>query len=156
MELDKTFLQNSKNILGIVNITPDSFSGDGLFKKENKLSKLLDFAERNNIRNLDIGCACAPGYFELPACLLNHNSSETNYLLSIISRLVGQSGLQTSDIKNMFKALSSGKQVSYFENWIVSQQLGLLIFVNKEEWKFKQNTNSFGYFQFVTTEYRES
>ena len=98
----------------------------------------------------------APGYFEIPACLLKHNSSETNYLLSIISQLVGQSGLQTSDIKNMFKALSSGKQVSYFENWIVSQQLGLLIFVNKEEWKFKQNTNSFGYFQFVTTEYRET
>ena len=98
----------------------------------------------------------APGYFEIPACLLKHNSSETNYLLSIISQLVGQSGLQTSDIKNMFKALSSGKQVSYFENWIVSQQLGLLIFVNKEEWKFKQNTNSFGYFKFVTTEYSET
>ena len=98
----------------------------------------------------------APGYFEIPACLLKHNSSETNYLLSIISQLVGQSGLQTSDIKNMFKALSSGKQVSYFENWIVSQQLGLLIFVNKEEWKFKQNTNSFGYFKFVTTEYCET
>ena len=98
----------------------------------------------------------APGYFEVPACLLKHNSSETNYLLSIISQLVGQSGLQTSDIKNMFKALSSGMQVSYFENWIVSQQLGLLIFVNKEEWKFKQNTNSFGYFQFVTTDYRET
>ena len=97
----------------------------------------------------------APGYFEVPACLLKHNNSETNYLLSIISQLVGQSGLQTSDIKNMFKALSSGKQVSYFENWIVSQQLGLLIFVNKEEWKFKQNTNSFGYFQFVTTEHRD-
>ena len=98
----------------------------------------------------------APGYFEIPACLLKHKSSKTNYLLSIISQLVGQSGLQTSDIKNIFKALSSGKQVSYFENWIVSQQLGLLIFVNKEEWKFKQNTNSFGYFQFVTTEYRET
>ncbi len=97
----------------------------------------------------------APGYFEIPSCLLKHKSSKTNYLLSIISQLVGQSGLQTSDIKNMFKALSSGKQVSYFENWIVSQQLGLLIFVNKEEWKFKQNTNSFGYFKFVTTEYSE-
>ena len=98
----------------------------------------------------------APGYFEIPACLLKHKSSKTNYLLSIISQLVGQSGLQTSDIKNMFKALSSGKQVSYFENWIVSQQLGLLIFVNKEEWKFKQNTNSFGYFKFVTNEYSET
>jgi len=98
----------------------------------------------------------APGYFEIPVCLLKHNSSETNYLLSIISQLVGQSGLQTSDIKNIFKALSSGKQVSYFGNWVVSKQLGLVIFVNKEEWRFKQNINSFGYFQFVTKEYRET
>ena len=63
MELDKFFFNNSKNILGIVNVTPDSFSGDGVYKNENKLNKLLDFAERNNINNLDIGCASSkPGY----------------------------------------------------------------------------------------------
>ena len=124
----------------------------------NKITDLILEIEERTKEDTEIKkyIKCAPGYFEVPACLLKHNSSETNYLLSIISQLVGQSGLQTSDIKNMFKALSSGKQVSYFENWIVSQQLGLLIFVNKEEWKFKQNTNSFGYFQFVTTEYRET
>ena len=124
----------------------------------NKITDLILEIEERTKEDTEITkyIKCAPGYFEVPSCLLKHNSSETNYLLSIISRLVGQSGLQTSDIKNMFKALSSGKQVSYFENWIVSQQLGLLIFVNKEEWKFKQNTNSFGYFQFVTTEYRET
>jgi len=124
----------------------------------NKITDLILEIEESTKEDTEITkyIKCAPGYFEVPACLLKHNSSETNYLLSIISRLVGQSGLQTSDIKNMFKALSSGKQVSYFENWIVSQQLGLLMFVNKEEWKFKQNTNSFGYFQFVTTDYRET
>ena len=125
---------------------------------DNKITDLILEIEERTKEDTEIKkyIKYAPGYFEIPACLLKHNSSETNYLLSIISQLVGQSGLQTSDIKNMFKALSSGKQVSYFENWIVSQQLGLLIFVNKEEWKFKQNTNSFGYFQFVTTEYRET
>ena len=124
----------------------------------NKITDLILEIEESTKEDTQIKkyIKCAPGYFEVPACLLKHNSSETNYLLSIISQLVGQSGLQTSDIKNMFKALSSGKQVSYFENWIVSQQLGLLMFVNKEEWKFKQNTNSFGYFKFVTTEYRET
>jgi len=124
----------------------------------NKITDLILEIEESTKEDTEIKkyIKYAPGYFEVPACLLKHNSSETNYLLSIISQLVGQSGLQTSDIKNMFKALSSGKQVSYFENWIVSQQLGLLIFVNKEEWKFKQNTNSFGYFQFVTTEYWET
>lgn len=123
----------------------------------NKITDLILEIEESTKEDTEIKkyIKYAPGYFEVPACLLKHNSSETNYLLSITSQLVGQSGLQTSDIKNMFKALSSGKQVSYFENWIVSQQLGLLIFVNKEEWKFKQNTNSFGYFQFVTTEHRD-
>jgi tRNA(Ile)-lysidine synthase len=124
----------------------------------NKITDLILEIEESTKEDTEIKkyIKYAPGYFEVPACLLKYNSSETNYLLSITSQLVGQSGLQTSDIKNMFKALSSGKQVSYFENWIVSQQLGLLIFVNKEEWKFKQNTNSFGYFQFVTTEYWET
>ena len=124
----------------------------------NKITDLILEIEESTKEDTEIKkyIKYAPGYFEVPACLLKHNSSETNYLLSITSQLVGQSGLQTSDIKNMFKALSSGKQVSYFENWIVSQQLGLLIFVNKEEWKFKQNTNSFGYFQFVTTEHRDT
>ena len=124
----------------------------------NKITDLILEIEESTKEDTEIKkyIKYAPGYFEIPACLLKHKSSKTNYLLSIISQLVGQSGLQTSDIKNMFKALSSGKQVSYFENWIVSQQLGLLIFVNKEEWKFKQNTNSFGYFKFVTTEYSET
>ena len=80
MELDKIFLYNSKNILGIVNITPDSFSGDGLFKKENKLSKLLDFAERNNISNLDIGCASSkPGYENVST---QEELNRINYFLS--------------------------------------------------------------------------
>ena len=124
----------------------------------NKITDLILEIEESTKEDAEIKkyIKLATGYFEVPACLLKRNSTETNYLLSIISQLVGQSGLQTSDIKNMFKALSSGKQVSYFENWIVSQQLGLLIFVNKEEWKFKQNTNSFGYFQFVTTEHSET
>ena len=125
---------------------------------DNKITDLILEIEERTKEDTEIKkyIKYAPGYFEIPACLLKHNSSETNYLLSIISQLVGQSGLQTSDIKNMFKALSSGKQVSYFENWIVSQQLGLLIFVNNEEWKFKQNANSFGYFKFVTSEYSET
>ena len=125
---------------------------------DNKITDLILEIEESTKEDTEIKkyIKYAPGYFEIPACLLKHNSSETNYLLPIISKLVGQSGLQTSDIKNMFKALSSGKQVSYFENWIVSQQLGLLIFVNNEEWKFKQNTNSFGYFKFVTSEYSET
>ena len=110
MELDKTFLQNSEKILGIVNITPDSFSGDGLFKKENKLSKLLDFAGRNNISNLDIGCASSkPGYENVAT------QDELNRLNYFLSNVKGNFSLSidTSNpivaelaLKNNFKILN--------------------------------------------------
>ena len=76
-------LSITDNILGIVNISPDSFSGDGLFKKENKLSKLLDFAERNNINNLDIGCASSkPGYENVST---QEELNRLNYFLSNVN-----------------------------------------------------------------------
>ena len=68
----------------------------------NKITDLILEIEESTKEDTEIKkyIKYAPGYFEIPACLLKHNSSETNYLLSIISQLVGQSGLQTSDIKN--------------------------------------------------------
>ena len=125
----------------------------------NKISDLILEIQESTREDIEVKkyIKHAPGYFEVPVCLLKHDSYKTNYLLSIISQFLGQSGLQSSDIKNIFKALSSGKQVSYFGDWVVSQQLGLIVFVNKEEWKFNQDkSNSFGYFKFVTTEYKET
>ena len=110
MDLDKTLLQNSENILGIVNLTPDSFSGDGLYKKENKLNKLLDFAEKNNIRNLDIGCTSSkPGYENVATKeelkRLNYflSNAKSNFSLSIDTSnpIVAQLAL-----KNNFKILN--------------------------------------------------
>jgi len=110
LDLDKTLLQNSENILGIVNLTPDSFSGDGLYKKENKLNKLLDFAEKNNIRNLDIGCTSSkPGYENVATKeelkRLNYflSNAKSNFSLSIDTSnpIVAQLAL-----KNNFKILN--------------------------------------------------
>ena len=83
MDLDKTFIRNSENILGIVNLTPDSFSGDGLYKKENELIKLLDFAEKNKINNLDIGCASSkPGYDKVAT---KEEVIRLNYFLNLMN-----------------------------------------------------------------------
>ncbi len=45
-----------RKVLGIINITMDSFSGDGAYKNSEKLSKLLEKAKSERIEILDIGC----------------------------------------------------------------------------------------------------
>jgi len=55
-------LDNSK-ILGIINLSNDSFSGDGVFNKDAKLNKLLNLAKQKNINFIDVGCASTkPGF----------------------------------------------------------------------------------------------
>ena len=55
-------LDNSK-ILGIINLSNDSFSGDGVFNKDAKLNKLLKSAKQKNINFIDVGCASTkPGF----------------------------------------------------------------------------------------------
>ena len=46
----------SNNILGIVNITNDSFTGDGLLHKSEKIPEIYEAALKLDINFLDIGC----------------------------------------------------------------------------------------------------
>ena len=55
-------------------------------------------------------------------------------MLSTISQYIGQRGLQSSDIKKILSVIEKNIRKSFFENWEVSTQSGLLIFVNKEKW----------------------
>ena len=58
--------KDTKNILGIVNITNDSFSNDGLLGHKEQLIKNLNLYNSMNIRFLDIGCVSTkPGYAEV-------------------------------------------------------------------------------------------
>ena len=58
--------KDTKNILGIVNITNDSFSNDGLLGHKEQLIKNLNLYNSMNIRFLDIGCVSTkPGYKEV-------------------------------------------------------------------------------------------
>ena len=58
--------KDTKNILGVVNITNDSFSNDGLLGHKEQLIKNLNSYNSMNIRFLDIGCVSTkPGYEEV-------------------------------------------------------------------------------------------
>jgi len=94
----------------------------------------------------------AKGYFEVPLFLIQENVSRSNYLISLISSSIGQTGLQGDDLKKIFLSISNGVHVSYYKNWIVSNQAGLVIFIEKEMWKLNSdNDKTFGYFNFQET-----
>tara|TARA_B100001248_G_scaffold20354_1_gene13694 strand:- start:571 stop:1836 length:1266 start_codon:yes stop_codon:yes gene_type:complete len=94
----------------------------------------------------------AKGYFEVPLLLIQENDSRTNYLISLISSSIGQSGLQGDDLKKIFSAISNGSHVSYHKNWLVSYHAGLVIFIEKEMWKLNSDKDMvFGFFNFQET-----
>ena len=95
----------------------------------------------------------AQGYVEVPISLINKNDSRTNYLANVVSQLVGQQGLQNTDLEKIFESKESNRQVSFFQNWQVSRQSGLLIFVNKNLWNTSTELlASRGYFNFKIQE----
>ena len=54
---------NSK-ILGIINLSNDSFTGDGVFNLDEGLKILLQSAKQNDINFIDIGCASSKPRFD--------------------------------------------------------------------------------------------
>ena len=53
----KSFLESlEKKTLGIINITDDSFSGDGVLNSNQQLEKKFELAIKKNVKLLDIGC----------------------------------------------------------------------------------------------------
>ena len=94
----------------------------------------------------------AKGYFEVPLSLIQENDSRSNYLISLISSSIGQSGLQGDDLKKIYSSINSRSHVSYHKNWVVSNQSGLVVFIEKEMWKLNSDEDmTFGYFNFQHT-----
>ena len=53
----KNFLKQLENkTFGIINVTDDSFSGDGILHSKKRLKERFNFALENNINFLDVGC----------------------------------------------------------------------------------------------------
>ena len=55
-------------------------------------------------------------------------------------------------MKKIFSSITSGSHVSYHKNWVVSNQSGLVVFIEKEMWKLNSDEDmTFGYFNFQHT-----
>ena len=62
----KNFLKQLENkTFGIINVTDDSFSGDGILHSKNLLDQKFDFALKNNINFLDVGCMSTKPDFKI-------------------------------------------------------------------------------------------
>ena len=109
-----------------------NFKGD-LNNKIQGLIYEIDELTKND-KDLISYIKTAKGYVEVPISLIDRENSASYYLLSTISQYIGQSGLQNSDIKKILSVIKKNTRKSFFENWEVSTQSGLLIFVNKEKW----------------------
>jgi len=109
-----------------------------LTKNETKLTSYIKFAQ---------------GYVEIPISLINKNDSKSYYLASVVSQLIGQHGLQNTDLEKIFVSKENSSQVSFFQNWQVSRQSGLLIFLNKKLWSTSDELlASRGFFNFKIQE----
>ena len=89
----------------------------------------------------------AKGYVEVPISLIDKDNSASYYLLSTISQHIGQNGLQYSDLHKIFSVIAENNRNSFYENWEISTQSGLLIFINKEKWLAREDfLEPLGYF----------
>ena len=109
-----------------------NFKGD-LNKKIQGLIYEIDELTKND-KDLISYIKIARGYIEVPISLIDKNNSSSYYLLSTISKYIGQNGLQNFDLQKIFSVIEKKSRKSFFENWEVSTHSGLLIFINKEKW----------------------
>ena len=54
---------NSK-VIGIINSSNDSFTGDGIYKNKDNLTRLLESAKNNGIELIDVGCVSTKPNFK--------------------------------------------------------------------------------------------
>ena len=54
---------NSK-VIGIINSSTDSFTGDGIYKNKDNLTRLLESAKNNGIELIDVGCVSTKPNFK--------------------------------------------------------------------------------------------
>ena len=80
----KNFLKLiEKKTLGIINVTNDSFSGDGILHSKNLLDQKFDFALKNNINFLDVGCMSTKPDFKILS--LDEEISRLNFFMENMS-----------------------------------------------------------------------
>ena len=101
----KNFLKLiEKKTLGIINVTHDSFSGDGILHSKNLLDKKFDFALKNNINFLDVGCMSTKPDFKILSSdeelsrlnfFLDNMSDKFYYSIDTLNSLVAERALDS-------------------------------------------------------------
>ncbi len=102
----KNFLKFiEKKTLGIINVTNDSFSGDGILHSKNLLDQKFDFALKNNINFLDIGCMSTKPDFKMLST--DEELSRLNFFIENMSNEFYYS-IDTLNSRVAERALDSG------------------------------------------------
>ena len=126
---------NSK-ILGIINLSNDSFTGDSVFNHDEGLKKLLQSAKQNDINFIDIGCASSKPRFDSVTTEEEIERLETirlNALECGLDDLIYEPNLKKIypflNVKNSIFSPSSGifDSHEYFKAWKE-------IFVTQKDW----------------------
>ena len=93
-----------KKTFGIINITNDSFSGDGILNSKKLLEKKFDLALNNNLNFLDVGCMSSKPDFKMLDSneelkrlnfFLDHISDKFNYSIDTMNPLVADKALKS-------------------------------------------------------------
>ena len=100
---------NDTKIMGILNITPDSFSDGGKFFDEKKAIEHAEFMKENGAHIIDIG-----GESTRPNASYVNEDEETKRILKVIQKLAKDNFLISADTRNssvMSKVIDKGARI---------------------------------------------
>ncbi len=95
-----------KKTFGIINVTDDSFSGDGILNSKKLLKERFNFALENNIKFLDVGCISTKPDFKMLNTneemdrlnfFLENRSDKFYYSIDTLNSLVAERALGNQD-----------------------------------------------------------
>jgi tRNA(Ile)-lysidine synthase len=144
---DETNFDNQINRNWIRNVifdeVKDRFTGS-LEDKINQIISEVEYALPAETRFLKF-IKSSKGYVEIPISMINFNNPELISSFSIISKLLGMSGMESKEIDKIKEVIASGNQVSFYGNWFCLKSSSLLIFVNKHLWSEQSNQDKLSY-----------
>ena len=94
------------------------------------------------------------GYMEIPVSLVDFKNPEILSLFTIIGKAMGMTGMESKDLDKIIEAISTSKQVTFFNDWYCMSYSSLLIFINKDLWVQESglDSNPYGYLHINTRE----
>jgi tRNA(Ile)-lysidine synthase len=129
----------------------DKFDGD-LNKRISRIINEINYIKTTS-GDFEKYIKVAPGYIEVPITFLNKNNPTTDYLLTQISYLFGNTGLEQKDFEKIFSVIENKNNLDFDSGWNISTQAGLLLFINTSTWKISNELfSSIGYFNFQKIE----